>query len=85
MQEFYQWVIFMGFIALLAGGLFAVASGWIQTARTRTDSFREWQRLNGGVIRMMCILIIVVCGIVCVYKYNDVKAAVEAPPTLQTD
>ncbi len=85
MQEFYQWVIFMGFIALMAAVLYAFAAGWMHTARTKRESFREWQQLNGGVVRMMCLLIILVCVIVSVYKYNDVRSVLEAPPTLQTE
>lgn len=85
MQEFYQWVIFMGFIALLAMLLYAFAAGWMHTARTKRESFIEWQRMNGGVIRMMSLLIVLVCIIVCIYKYNEVTTAIEAPPSLQTE
>ncbi|MBX7048467.1 MAG: hypothetical protein K1X40_04780 [Chitinophagales bacterium] len=85
MQEFTQWAIFMGFIALMAAILYAYASGWVNSPRTRRESFKEWQKLNGGVVRMMSLLIILVCVIVCIYKYNDIKTAIDAPPTLQTE
>lgn len=75
----------MGFIALIAMVIYAFAAGWIHTARTRKESFKEWQRLNGGVVRMMCLLIVVVCIIVSIYKYADVQAAVDAPPSLMTE
>ena len=85
MQEFYQWAIFMGFIALLAAILYAFAAGWVHTKRTQRESFREWQRLNGGVVRMMCLLVIAVCIIVSYYKYDEIKSTIEAPPSLQTE
>jgi len=85
MQEFIQWAVFMGFIAIAAGILYAYAAGWIHSARTRRESFREWQKNNGSVVRMCCILIILVCLIVSFYKYSDVRSAIDAPPTLQTD
>ncbi len=85
MQEFTQWAIFLGFIALLTGILYAYASGWIHTRRTQTESFKEWLKLNGSVVRMMCWLVLIVCISIAIYKYADVKAAVEAPPTLMTD
>lgn len=75
----------MGFIALMAGIVYAFAAGWMHNARTKKASFQEWQRLNGGVVRMMCVLIIIVCIIVSFYKYVDVQAALEAPPALQTE
>lgn len=75
----------MGFIALIAMVIYAFAAGWIHTARTRRESFKEWQRLNGGVVRMMCLLIVVVCIIVSIYKYADVQAVVDAPPSLMTE
>lgn len=75
----------MGFIALIAMVIYAFAAGWIHTARTRKESFKEWQRLNGGVVRMMCLLIVVVCIIVSIYKYADVQAVVDAPPSLMTE
>lgn len=75
----------MGFIALIAMVIYAFAAGWIHTARTRRESFKEWQRLNGGVVRMMCLLIVLVCIIVSIYKYADVQAVVDAPPSLMTE
>lgn len=85
MQEFTQWAIFLGFIALITVILYAYASGWIKTERTQKESFKEWLKLNGGVVRMMCWLILLVCISIAIYKYNDVKAAIEAPPSLMTD
>ncbi len=85
MQDFYQWLIFESFIMLICIVLYAYASGVIKTKRTRKASFIEWQKLNGRVIRMMCILIIVVCIGVIFYKYNQVVTTLNEPPSLETE
>lgn len=85
MSEFYQWAIFLGFIALIFIVIYAFAAGYIHTARTKTESFKEWQKYNGGVVRVMCILIIIVCIGIGVYKYYQVNSMLNEPPSLQTD
>lgn len=85
MNEFYQWAIFLGFIALIVIVLYAFAAGYIHTARTRTDSFKEWQKLNGRVVRMMCLLMLVVCVSIAIYKYYQVNETLNAPPSLESD
>ena len=85
MNEFYQWAIFLGFIAFIVIILYAFASGYIHTARTRTDSFKEWQKLNGRVVRMMCLLMLVVCVSIAIYKYYQVNETLNAPPSLESD
>ncbi|MBK7035935.1 MAG: hypothetical protein KBF42_03095 [Chitinophagales bacterium] len=85
MQEFYQWLIFQSFIILICIVLYMFAAGMINIKRTRTESFKEWQKMNGGVIRWMCILLIIVSIGIIYYKYNQVTTTLTEPPTLQSE
>lgn len=85
MGEFYQWVIFLGFLAIIITVIYLFAGGYIRTKRTQTESFKEWQKYNGGVVRMMCILLLLVCIGIGVYKYYQVNDSITAPPSLETD
>jgi|GEM_PF-1454686 len=85
MAEFFQWVIFLGFIALFIIVIYLHAAGLINTKRTRTESFKEWQKYNGGVVRLMCILILIVCLSVGIYKYYQVQENLQEPPALETE
>lgn len=85
MSEFLQWAIFLGFIAAIVITIYAVASGYIKLQRFQTDSFKEWQKMNGGVVRMMCILLLVVIVSIGVYKYYQVTTSITAPPSLESD
>lgn len=85
MGDFYQWVIFIGFLAAIIIVIYLFASGYIHTKRTQTASFKEWQRFNGGVVRMMCILLLLVCIGIAVYKYYQVTESITAPPALESD
>lgn len=41
--------------------------------------------MNGGVIRWMCILLIIVSIGIIYYKYNQVTTTLTEPPTLQSE
>lgn len=85
MSEFYQWVIFLGFLAIIIIVIYLFAGGYIHTQRTQKESFKEWQKYNGGVVRMMCILLLLVCIGIGVYKYYQVNDSITAPPSLEFD
>lgn len=85
MQEFYQWLIFESFIALICLVVYLYAAGIINTPRTKTESFIEWRKTRGTVVQWMCILVILVCVSVMIYKYYQVKETLNAPPGLETE
>ena len=85
MSEFYQWVIFLGFLAIIIIVIYLFAGGYIHTQRTQKESFKELQKYNGGVVRMMCILLLLVCIGIGVYKYYQVNGSITAPPSLESD
>ncbi len=85
MDEFKQWVIFESLFIIAAITLWFFAAGKINAPLTRTDSFKEWQKRNGGVVRFVCILIVVVSLMIILYKYNQIHQAEIAPPALPTD
>ncbi len=85
MSEFLQWVIFLGFISLIIIVIYLHAAGYINTKRTRTESFKEWQKYNGGVVRLMCILLLIVCISIGIYKYHQVQDNLQEPPSLETE
>lgn len=85
MQEFYQWLIFESFFILACIVIYMFAAGMINIERTRRESFIEWKKMNGGVVRWMCILVIIVSLGIIFYKYNQVTTTLTAPPTLQTE
>ncbi len=85
MQEFYQWLIFESFIILLCVVLYLFAAGIIKTQRTERESFQEWRKTTGGVVRFMCILVIIVSISIIIYKYAQVTATLQEPPSLNTD
>ena len=85
MQEFYQWLIFEGFIAAICIVVWLYAAGLVHTKRTKTESFIEWRKSRGTVVQWMCILMLVVCTSVVIYKYAQVKSSLDAPPSLQTE
>lgn len=85
MDEFKQWVIFESLFIIAAATIWLFAAGKINSPRTQSESFKDWQKRNGGVVRMMCILVIVVALGILAYKYFQIQQAVNAPPSLQTD
>jgi uncharacterized PurR-regulated membrane protein YhhQ (DUF165 family) len=85
MSEFLQWAVFLGFIAAIVLIIYAAAAGYIKIARFQTDTFKEWQKMNGGVVRMMCVLLLVVIVSIGIYKYYQVTTSITAPPALESD
>jgi uncharacterized PurR-regulated membrane protein YhhQ (DUF165 family) len=85
MSEFFQWAVFLGFIAAIVLIIYAAASGYIKIARFQTATFKEWQKMNGGVVRMMCVLLLVVIVSIGIYKYYQVTTSITAPPALESD
>ncbi|MEZ5013477.1 MAG: hypothetical protein R2794_04235 [Chitinophagales bacterium] len=85
MYEFYQWLIFESLIIAICILLYLFAAGKMHTRFTRTERFQNWKKYNGGTIRMMSILIIVVCIAVIIYKYYQIYDELHAPPSLNTD
>jgi len=84
MEEFKQWVIFESLFVIAAITIWLFAAGKIQAPLTKTESFKEWQKTNGGVVRFVCILVIVVSIGIVIYKYYQIQQTVDIP-TLQTD
>ncbi len=85
MNEFKQWVIFESLFIFAAITIWLFAAGKINAPLTRTESFKEWQKKNGSVVRFVCILIVVVSVMIILYKYNQIQQAENLPPTLPTD
>lgn len=85
MGEFYQWLIFQSFLIVGFAILYMYAAGMIKTKRTQQESFIEWRKTTGGMIRLVCILLIIVSIGIIIYKYYQVTGELNAPPTLNTD
>lgn len=85
MSEFIQWAVFLGFICLIIIIIYLHAAGAINSKRTRTESFKQWQKYNGGVVRLSCILLLIVCISIGIYKFYQVQDSLQAPPVLESE